>query len=496
MTLIILFASRAVYMELGNLTQQDYELGEIDQAIQITGLTADSREVKPGFLFAAMPGVQFDGAKFIPSAVEKGAVAVLMSSGSDVQVPENVVILRSDNPRQALAKFASRFYQKQPEHCVAVTGTNGKTSVASFLRQIWRYMGYDAASLGTIGLVTKDENVVSSHTTPEPVALHRMLAGLVDDGITHLALEASSHGLQQCRLDGVRLKAGAFTNISRDHLDYHKTFEDYFAQKMRLFSELLPQEATAVIDMDSEGSDQVIKVCEERGLTLLGIGQQGNAIKLVETNRDGYAQVLKIIYQDQNYEVRLPLVGDFQASNALVAAGLCLSLGAEPTQVFTTLERLEGAKGRLEYIAQSPSGAAIFIDYAHTPDALENALKALRPYVDHKLIVLFGCGGDRDKGKRPQMGDVSHNHADIVYVVDDNPRSEDAAQIRKEILVGVPNAIEIGDRAEAIQRAVAQAVEGDVILVAGKGHETGQIIGDTVVPYSDHEAVHEALKSR
>ena len=481
-------------MDLGTLTGSAAKLSDDQKSISIKGITSDSRVVEQGYLFAAIPGTQVDGARFIPSALEKGAVAILMTDECQVEVPDNIAVIHSSNPRHELAKFAAEFYSAQPETCIAVTGTNGKTSVASFVRQIWRGMGYHAASLGTIGLVTDDENVSSTHTTPEPVALHKMLAELKQQGVEHLALEASSHGLQQNRLDGVRIKAGAFTNISRDHLDYHDSFEDYFAQKMRLFSELLPDDAAAVIDVDSDGGKKALEICQKRGLNIIDVGEGADILKLKNITRDGHSQKLTVGYDDHEYSIQLPLVGYFQASNALVSAGLCLSQGAEPEAVFKQLEQIKGAKGRLEYVGKAKSGAAIFIDYAHTPDALETALLALKPYVENELICLFGCGGDRDKGKRPQMGKAAADYSDVVYVTDDNPRSESADQIRSEIMVAVPGASEIGDRAKAIRTAISNSKSGDVLLVAGKGHETGQIIGDQVIPFSDHDAVQDALK--
>ncbi len=481
-------------MKLSRLAGPEIELDDGQAGVDIIGITADSREVKLGFLFAALPGSIMDGTKFIPSALEKGASAILMADDREAEIPEGIPVLRSSNPRKLLAVLASRFYGKQPEVCIAVTGTNGKTSVASFVRQIWRGLGYQAASLGTIGLVTSSENVTSTHTTPEPVALHKMLAEISEDGIDHLAVEASSHGLQQARLDGVQLNAGAFTNISRDHLDYHKTFEDYFNQKKRLFSELLPTGAAAVIDMDADGAQDIVDIATQRGLNVVGIGHNGDTIRLLDVELDGYTQKLTLLYGGSEYKVRLPLVGAFQVSNALVAAALCFSQGDSPGRVFEQLERLEGARGRLEFAGQTPKGAPVFIDYAHTPDALENALSSLRPYVKNKLLVVFGCGGDRDKGKRPLMGQVSIKQADTIYVTDDNPRGEEAQTIRAEILEGAPGAIEIGDRQSAIEQAVNDAVEGDVVLVAGKGHETGQIIKDKVIPFSDHDAVREAIR--
>jgi UDP-N-acetylmuramoyl-L-alanyl-D-glutamate--2,6-diaminopimelate ligase len=331
------------------------------------------------------------------------------------------------------------------------------------------------------------------HTTPEPIELHAILADLARDGVTHLALEASSHGLQQRRIDGVPLKAGAFTNISRDHLDYHASFEEYFAQKLRLFRELLPPGAGAVVDMDSEGGLRVAEEAKVRGLELITVGHAGDTLRLVSSDIDGFAQTLVIEYDGKRHTVRLPLVGSFQAANALVAAGLAMATGARAEDVLPHLADLRGARGRLDLAGTAPSGAPIFVDYAHTPDALAKALDALRPYVESRLLVVFGCGGDRDKGKRPQMGAAAMSRSDLAIVTDDNPRSEDPAQIRREILAAAPEALEIGDRAQAIAEAVAMLRKGDVLLVAGKGHETGQTIGATVIPFSDHDAVSAAL---
>jgi len=402
-------------------------------------------------------------------------------------------VIADKDPRRRLALIAARFFGPQPETAVAVTGTNGKTSVASFLRQLWAEEGFQAASLGTIGVVGPSGTRTLRHTTPEPIELHTLLAGLARDGVTHLALEASSHGLQQRRLDGVTLAAGAFTNISRDHLDYHASFEDYFAQKLRLFGDLLPPGASAVVDMDSEASARVVDEAKSRGLDLVTVGRAGETLRLVSIGVDGFAQVLGIEHDGKRYDVRLPLVGDFQAANALVAAGLAMATGTSAEDVLPRLAALQGARGRLDLAGTAPSGAPIFVDYAHTPDALAKALQALRPYVANRLLVVFGCGGDRDKGKRPQMGAAAVAGSDLAIVTDDNPRSEEPAVIRREILAAAPGAVEIGDRAQAIAEAVAMLKTGDVLLVAGKGHETGQTIGTTVVPFSDHGAVAAAL---
>jgi len=480
-------------MTLGELLGFEAKLPEGLSRVPILGLAADSREVKPGYLFAALPGVKTDGAHFIPQALERGAAAILVPKGTKPDVGSAAIIEDSD-PRRRLALIAARFYRLQPKTIVAVTGTNGKTSVASFVRQLWAGQGLQAASLGTVGVVSPRGTEILKHTTPDPIELHAILARLAKDGVTHLAFEASSHGLQQRRVDGISLTAGAFTNISRDHLDYHANFADYFAQKLRLFTELLPDGAAAIVDVDSDAGKRVAAVCEARGLKLLTVGREGNGLRLLSAEIDGFGQVLIVEHDNKQYRVRLPLVGAFQASNALVAAGLAMATGASAATVLPLLESLQGARGRLDLAGTARGGAPIFIDYAHTPDALAKALDALRPYVKRRLVVVFGCGGDRDKGKRPEMGQVAVTKADVAIVTDDNPRSENPAAIRNEILAAAPGAIEIGDRARAIAEAVSGLERGDVLLVAGKGHETGQTIGTTVNPFSDHDAVQAALK--
>jgi UDP-N-acetylmuramoyl-L-alanyl-D-glutamate--2,6-diaminopimelate ligase len=478
-------------MTLGELIGLEVTLPAPLAAVPIRGLAADSREVKPGYLFAALPGVAADGARFIEDAVQRGAVAILVPEGM-TEMPAGMPVIADGDPRRRLALIAARFFGQQPETTVAVTGTNGKTSVVSFVRQLWAAQGFAAASLGTVGVVGPSGTEILKHTTPDPIALHRILAGLAEDGVTHLALEASSHGLQQRRIDGVKLAAGAFTNISRDHLDYHANFADYFAQKLRLFTELLPKGAAAVVDVDSETGAQV--AAKAQGLKLISVGREGKTLRLVSSEIDGFGQNLVVEHEDRQYRLRLPLVGAFQASNALVAAGLCMATGSKAADVLPLLTDLHGARGRLDLAGRAQGGAPIFIDYAHTPDALAKALDALRPYVRNRLLVVFGCGGDRDKGKRPEMGAVAAAKADLAIVTDDNPRSENPATIRREILAAAPGAIESGDRATAIAEAVSTLKTGDVLLVAGKGHETGQTIGTTVIPFSDHDAVAAALK--
>jgi len=480
-------------MTLGELIGPEVTLPASWARVKIAGLAADSREVKPGYLFAALPGVKTDGGRFIADAVQRGAAAILVPEGG-TPVGVSAPVVEDSDPRRRLALIAARFFGVQPKTSVAVTGTNGKTSVASFVRQLWAGQGFKAASLGTVGVVGPRGTQILKHTTPDPIELHSILAALAEDGITHLALEASSHGLQQRRVDGVTLAAGAFTNISRDHLDYHASFEDYFAQKLRLFTDLLPQGAGAVVDVDSEAGMRVAALSEARGLALISIGRDGKTLRLVSAEMDGFGQNLVVEHAGKQHRVRLPLVGAFQASNALVAAGLCLATGGSAATVLPLLASLQGARGRLDLAGSARGGAPIFIDYAHTPDALLKALDALRPYVQNRLLLVFGCGGDRDKGKRPEMGRVAAAKADLAIVTDDNPRSEDPAEIRRQILAAAPGAIEIGDRATAIAEAIFRLERGDVLLVAGKGHETGQTVGTTIIPFSDHDAVAAALK--
>jgi UDP-N-acetylmuramoyl-L-alanyl-D-glutamate--2,6-diaminopimelate ligase len=479
---------------LASLFSNDVEISAEQGNVWIQGLTADSRSVEPGWLFAALPGVNTDGAKFVADAVEAGAAAILIGKQSleaDVSVP----VVRVDDPRHALALVAARYYARQPRTVAAVTGTNGKTSVAVFLRQIWEKVGHKAASLGTVGLVAPGHEIAGNLTTPDPVRLHEILADLASDEVTHLALEASSHGLEQRRLDGVRLAAGAFTNVSRDHLDYHGTLEAYIKAKFRLFDTLLPKGAAAVADADRPEAGTVERVAEERGLEFFSVGQKGETLKLVSTTRMHDGSRLLVEAWGEKYYVPLPLVGHFQISNALVAAGLAIATGVEVGKALDALAELKGASGRLELVGTHPTGALVFVDYAHTPDAIANALTALRPHAPGRLVVVLGAGGDRDAGKRPQMGEAAAANADQVIVTDDNPRSEDPAAIRHAVLEGAPDAHEIGDRRAAIRAAVSGLGDGDILLIAGKGHETGQTIGDEVHPFSDQEEAASALRS-
>jgi UDP-N-acetylmuramoyl-L-alanyl-D-glutamate--2,6-diaminopimelate ligase len=460
-----------------------------------TGLTSDSRKVLPGFLFAALPGSKTDGARFVQDAVARGAAAVLGMPEVAMQAAElGVTFIPADNPRAALAHFAAAFYGAQPEVIAAVTGTKGKSSIVAFLREIWTHNGRAAASLGTVGVVTPRGEIPLSHTTPDPVEIHALLAKLADEGIDYLAMEASSHGLDQHRLDGVRIRACGFTNITRDHMDYHPSFEHYLAAKLRLFSEVVEDGSIAVVNADAVHADRFIAAARARGLTLLTVGAAGESIRLVSRSGIGDAQRLSISHGGRTYDVTLPLAGAFQASNALVAAGLAISLGEDAIKTFAALASLKGAPGRMEKVAFAPSGAPIYVDYAHSTDSLEKVLEALRPHTAGKLRVVFGCGGDRDKGKRPLMGAIAVRLADDVIVTDDNPRSEDAAAIRRQILAAAPGAKEIGDRHEAIRAAVAALRQGDVLVLAGKGHETGQYINGVTHPFSDRdEAVKAAL---
>ncbi|HEY1362835.1 MAG TPA: UDP-N-acetylmuramoyl-L-alanyl-D-glutamate--2,6-diaminopimelate ligase [Xanthobacteraceae bacterium] len=464
-------------------------------SLEIVGVSADSRTVRPGELFVAVAGTRDDGLRYLDRAVAAGAVAVVAEHGPPTPVPRGIALVRVADAHRALALLAARFHPRQPRVIAAVTGTSGKTSVVAFTRQIWSALGEPAASIGTVGLVSPRREAYGSLTTPDPVALHRSLEALAGEGVTHLAMEASSHGLEQRRLDGVRIAAAGFTNLSRDHLDYHPTLDAYFAAKLRLFAELVEPGGAAVIAADHDYADAVIATVRQRGLRLLTVGRRGESIRLLDVAIDGFAQVVSLRHAGKDLTLRLPLPGAFQIENALVAAGLAIATGSEPGRALSVLAQLRGAKGRLELVGEK-NGAPIFVDYAHKPDALAKALEALRPYAASRLVVVFGCGGDRDPGKRPMMGAIAAANADRVIVTDDNPRTEPAAAIRAAILAGAPGAVEIADRREAIGASVAELRRGDVLLIAGKGHETGQIIGKQVLPFSDHEAVAAALEEK
>ncbi|MBR1123882.1 UDP-N-acetylmuramoyl-L-alanyl-D-glutamate--2,6-diaminopimelate ligase [Bradyrhizobium lablabi] len=482
-------------MRLRDLFSDDAKIDLQSEAIDVKGLAVDSRAVKPGDLFFALAGSKTDGARFVDAAIASGAVAV-----AGERAPEGcrVPFVTTANPRRALALAAAKFYPRQPATIAAVTGTSGKTSVAAFTRQIWQDLGHASASIGTIGLVSPKRTVYGSLTTPDPIALHKQLDEIAGEGVTHLAFEASSHGLDQFRLDGVRIAAGGFTNLSRDHMDYHPDVAHYLNAKLRLFRDLVVDGGAAVISADHDCSQQVIDAARARKLRVIAIGRKADGdqgIRLVEASIDGFAQKLAIEHRGRKHAIKLPLVGEFQIENALVAAGLAIGTGSEAEKVFASIEKLEGAKGRLELVGER-NGAPVFVDYAHKPDALEKALQALRPYAKRKLVVVFGAGGDRDAGKRPLMGAIASENADSVIVTDDNPRSENPAAIRAAILAAAKGAKEIGDRNEAIRAGIAALEPGDALLVAGKGHETGQIVGDRTLPFSDHDAVVAALASR
>ncbi len=479
-------------MKLADLPLEDARFDPRFAGVELAGITADSRKVKPGDLFVAIAGAKADGAHFAKQAAAAGAVAVAAEQRLD-GLPDTIAFVTVKNARRALALAAAAFFPRQPGTIAAVTGTSGKTSVAAFTRQIWSALGQQAASIGTIGVVSPTAEHYGSLTTPDPIELHRTLDRLAGEGVSHLALEASSHGLDQHRLDGVRVAAGAFTNLSRDHLDYHQTVEAYLAAKLRLFEALIAPGGTAVIGVDDCYAGQVAAVAQKRGLKIMTVGVRGDDIKLLGGEIDGFAQVVRIAHGGRSYTIKLPLVGAFQVENAAIAAGLAIATGSEPARVFAALAALQGAKGRLE-LAGAKNGAPIFIDYAHKPDALKKALDALRPYAKGTLVVVFGAGGDRDAGKRPLMGRIAVENADRVIVTDDNPRSEQPAAIRAAILAAAPGAAEIGDRAQAIRTGIAELKRGDVLLIAGKGHETGQIIGGKILPFSDHDAVAAALR--
>ncbi|WP_197278374.1 UDP-N-acetylmuramoyl-L-alanyl-D-glutamate--2,6-diaminopimelate ligase [Rhizobium sp. AAP43] len=460
------------------------------EALEIKALSADSRHVQPGTLFFALSGSKTDGAAYVVQAVEKGAAAIVAAQPIEAAVPVIVV----EDPRRFLALAAARFVGRQPEIMVAVTGTAGKTSVASFTRQIWAEAGLAAAQIGTTGVISPTRNDYGSLTTPDPISLHGLLGELAAEGVTHAAMEASSHGLDQCRLDGVQLSAAGFTNLGRDHMDYHPTVEDYMAAKMRLFTDLLPKGSPAVIFSDDPWSTEAVRVATEAGHDVRTVGRAGNFLALKRVEHFRHKQVAEIHHGDDIYEVHIPLAGDFQIANALVSAGLAIATGTPVAVALKALEHLKGAAGRLELIGQTKQGALAYVDYAHKPDALENVLQSVRPFTTGRVIVVFGCGGDRDKGKRPIMGEIATRLSDIVIVTDDNPRSEVPATIRSEIMAAAPKAIEIGDRAQAIRAAVAMLSAGDTLIVAGKGHEEGQTVGAETLPFSDHIEVRKALE--
>lgn len=464
----------------------------------ITGLSVDSRSVRPGHLFAALPGSKLHGAEHVAMALHNGAAAILTDRAGvkiarEVLAHEPVAVVVVEDPREALSGAAALWFGRQPDTVVAVTGTSGKTSVATFTRQIWQTLGHRATNIGTMG-VLGDFQAPLAHTTPEPVTLHRLLAEMAEQGVTHAAMEASSHGLDQRRLDGVTLTAGGFTNFSQDHLDYHETFEAYFAAKAGLFDRVLPEEGTAVLNIDDARSGEMLAKVHERGQKLITVGRnQAADLCILGQRYDATGQELRVAWMGKPRQLRLELIGGFQAENVLLAAGLCIAAGDEPEAVFQALSSLRTVPGRMQLAAQRANGATVFVDYSHKPGALASALQSLRPHVMGRIICVFGAGGDRDRLKRPLMGEAAAKYADLVFVTDDNPRSEDPAAIRAEVMAGCPEATEVADRAEAILLGVDALGPGDALIIAGKGHETGQIVGDTTYPFDDAEQASVAV---
>lgn len=463
--------------------------------LEITGLTADSRKVKPGYLFAALAGVAAHGRDYVAQAKANGAVAVL--SAGDMGADPGIAHVVAANARNAFALAASAFYPRRPQTIVAVTGTNGKSSTVDFLRQIWTHAGKRAASLGTLGAIGPSGVVDLGHTTPDPAAVHATLSALADDGVTHAAMEASSHGLEQHRVDGLTFDAAAFTNLTQDHLDYHVDMASYRDAKLKLWA-LVKDGGAAIVNADAAECAAFEAGAKKRGLDVILCGWRAprdHALKIVEIQPRPNAQSMTLTWNGKDYDVELPLIGEFQALNAVCAATLALATGETPEAVFAGMAKLKPVKGRMEHVGQSKSGGHVFVDYAHTPDGLDVLLRAARPHAPGRIICVFGCGGDRDAGKRPKMGEIAARHADVVIVTDDNPRSEDPASIRAQILAATPGALEIGDRAQAIREAVAMLKGGDALMIAGKGHETGQIIKGVTHPFSDQDVASAALES-
>ncbi len=462
-------------------------------SVPIVGLTADSRAVQPGFLFAALQGVAAHGRDYVAQAVARGAAAVL--SAGDLNADPGVAHIIADNPRRAFALAASRFYPARPQTLVAVTGTNGKSSTVDFLRQIWTHAGKRAASMGTLGAIGPHGVIDLGHTTPDPAAVHATLSQLAAQGVTHAAMETSSHGLEQHRVDGLSFAAGAFTNLTQDHLDYHADMGGYREAKLKLWA-LVQAGGTAIINADAAEGAAFENAAKKRGLKLMLCGWRApreGALKIVEIQPRPASQTMTLLWAGKEHDVELPLIGEFQALNAVCAAALALSLGEAPEHVFAGMAALKPVKGRMEHVGESKTGGHVFVDYAHTPDGLDVLLRAARPHAPGRIIAVFGCGGDRDKDKRPKMGAIAARQADVVIVTDDNPRSEAPATIRAQIMAGAPDAREIGDRAAAIREGVAMLKPGDALMIAGKGHETGQIIKGVTHPFSDQDVARAAL---
>lgn len=456
-------------------------IGSQDQT-PVTGFAIDHRKVAPGNIFGAFRGSAVNGEDFIPAAISAGAIAIVASPDAKV---EGAVHVAHKDPRRTFALMAARYFAPFPETIVAVTGTNGKTSTVELTRQLWRMAGQSAASIGTLGVTTPDERVVTGLTTPDIVTFLSNMAGLKREGVTHVAYEASSHGLHQYRAEGPRVVAGAFTNLSRDHLDYHGDMAAYFTAKLRLFSEVIVDDGTAVIWADDVSAGRVIDLARERGLKLMRVGELGDEVRVISRAPTQLGQTLKVVIGERDYEVALPLIGAYQSANALMSAALVIAVGGDVATTLSNLSRLQPVRGRLERACINKSGAPVYVDYAHTPDALEAAIAALKPHANGRLILMFGAGGDRDTGKRIEMGKIAARDADLVIVTDDNPRTEDAKLIRRMILEGAPDATEIAGRREAIGAAIGAAGVEDIVLLAGKGHEQGQIVGDRVLPFDD-----------
>ncbi|MGN6374046.1 MAG: UDP-N-acetylmuramoyl-L-alanyl-D-glutamate--2,6-diaminopimelate ligase [Sphingomonas sp.] len=469
-------------MRLGDLT------GGNEQAT-VTGFAIDHRKVAPGTVFGAFEGLRVNGEDFISAAVAAGAIAVVARPEA---VVEGAVHIAADSPRQCFAELAAKFFAPFPEVTAAVTGTNGKTSTVELTRQLWRMAGHHAASIGTLGVTTADDSVSTGLTTPDIVTFLSNVAGLAREGVTHVAFEASSHGLSQYRTEGLPVRVAAFTNLSRDHLDYHKDMADYFTAKLRLFSEVLDPDGTAVVWADSEPAARVIDLARERRNRLVTVGERGETLRLLSRAPTLLGQQLVIEAEGREHKVTLPLIGAYQAANALTAAGIVIATGGDIAATIASLGRLAPVRGRLERAVITRAGAPVYVDYAHTPDALEAAIAALKPHAAGRLIVMFGAGGDRDIGKREPMGRVAATGADLVIVTDDNPRTEDPSAIRREVMKGAPAAIEIGGRRDAIAAAIGAARPEDIVLLAGKGHEQGQIVGDLVLPFDDVTVAREA----
>ena len=457
-----------------------------------TGLTADSRDVRPGMVFAAIPGTMRDGRDFIPEAVAKGASAILSLPGTTASVP----VIEAAEPRLAYAKLARDLHPTQPGTLVAVTGTNGKSSTVEFLRQIWTRTGHTAASFGTLGITTASGTTPLTHTTPDAVALHKTLEDLAGQGVTHAAMEASSHGLKQFRLHAVKLAAAGFSNLTQDHFDYHPTVEDYFESKLRLFTELLPTGAPAVITVDDPFGERIAAECDRLGHKTMRVGWAGTDIRIDEIVPRASAQDITLVAEGRRHTLALPLAGEFQSLNAVQAIGLALATGVDLDAAVQAASHMTGVPGRLEPVGHTRDGAPVFVDFAHTEDGLAKLLRSLRPHTQGRIVVVFGCGGDRDATKRPLMARAACRHADTVIVTDDNPRTEDPATIRAEVMAGCPSASEIGDRAAAIREGLSRLGQGDCLVVAGKGHERGQIVGSETIPFSDQDEVRKALEEQ